>query len=217
AAKEMVAEVGGEVLVIASMNDPFLVASTVRGFEQLLMDQIADPKSAHRLLGTVLRTLKEGARVMREECGVEAVFLGDGIADASQNDLSNSLAFDIPYAAELVGHMRALGLKVVLSNVALSGYVEEQYRSCRPDAMHISSEGRAYPKMLDLIRGDRCLVSGISPMRKILPMAPDEIEMEVRRVAQEFGAGPGLVVSSAGEMPLETPAENILALANATR
>ncbi|MDD1755384.1 MAG: uroporphyrinogen decarboxylase family protein [Methanomassiliicoccales archaeon] len=217
AARELVQEVGDEVLVIASMNDPFLVASAVRGFELLLMDQIADPESAHRLLGTVLGTLKEGARIMREECGIEVVFLADGIADSSQNDLASSLAFDIPYSAELVGHMRHLGLRVVLSNCALAGYVEEQLRDCAPDAMHIASEGKAYLRMSEMMRGDRCLIAGISPMRKILPMAPDEIDAEVKRVMSEFGDGPGLIVSSAGEMPLETAPENIVALARATR
>jgi len=216
AAKELVEQVGDEVLVMTSMNDPFLVASAVRGFEQLLVDQIAEPESAHRLLGTVLRTLKEGARIMKEECGIEAVFLEDGIADSSQNDLESSLTFDIPYAAELVGHMRDLGLKVVLSNCALAGYVEEQLRNCAPDAMHIAAEGRAYSRMLDLMRDERCLVSGISPARKILPLAPDEIEMEVKKVVAEFGKETGLIIASAGEMPLETPLENILALARAT-
>jgi uroporphyrinogen decarboxylase len=216
AAKELIEEVGEEVLVIASMNDPFLVASTVRGFEQLLVDQIADPGSAHKLLGTVLRTLKEGARIMREECGVEVVFLGDGIADAAQNDLSSSLSFDIPYTAELVGHMHHLGLKVLLSNCALAGYIEEQVRMCAPDAMHVAVEAPTYPHTQELIRGDRCLIAGISPMRKILPLAPDEVEMEVKKVIGAFGPGPGLIMASAGEMPLETPQENIVAFAKAT-
>ncbi|HUL39566.1 MAG TPA: uroporphyrinogen decarboxylase family protein [Methanomassiliicoccales archaeon] len=214
AAKELVDEVGDEVLVIASMNDPFIVATAVRGFEQLLMDQIAEPSSAHKLLGTALRTLKEGARAIKE-CGVEVVFLEDGIADASQNDLENSLAFDIPYAAELAGHMRDLGLKVILSNCAATGYVEEQLRDCNPDAMQIACEGKAYPRMLELMRGDKCLIAGINPTRKILSLAPDEIEAEVKRVVAEFGKGPGLIVSSAGEIPLETPLENILAFSKA--
>jgi uroporphyrinogen decarboxylase len=216
AAKELVEEVGDEVAVIASMNDPFIVASAVRGFEQLLIDQISDPTSAHKLLGTVLRTLKEGARAMKE-VGVEVVLLEDGIADSAQNDLENSLAFDIPYAAELVGHMRDLGLKVILSNCAAAGYVEEQLGNCSPDAMHIACEGRAYPRMLELLRGDKCLISGIDPTRKILPLAPDEIEIEVKRVEAEFGEGTGLIISSAGEIPPEVPSENILAFAEALR
>lgn len=216
AAKELVEEVGDEVLVMASMNDPFLVASGVKGFEQILVGQIAEPESTHKLLGTVLRTLKEGARIMKEECGIEVVFLEDGIADVSQNDLGSSLNFDIRYSAELVGHMRDLGLKVVLSNCALAGYVEEQLRDCAPDAMHIAAEGKSYSKMVDLMRGDKCLVSGISPSRKILPLAPDEIEIEVKGVMAGYGKGPGLILSSAGEMALETPLENILALARAT-
>jgi uroporphyrinogen-III decarboxylase len=215
-AKELVEEIGDEVLVIASMNDPFLVASGVIGFEQILVGQIAEPGSIHKLLGTVLRTLKEGARIMKEECGVEVVFLEDGIADVSQNDLSSSLEFDIRYSAELVGHMRDLGLKVVFSNCALAGYVEEQLRDCAPDAMHIASEGKSYGKMMDLMRGDKCLVSGISPARKILPLAPDEIEIEVKSVVAGYGQAPGLIISSAGEMALETPIENILTLARAT-
>ncbi len=216
AAKELVEEVGDEVLVVASMNDPFLVASAIKGFEQLLVDQIADPEATHKLLGTVLRTLKEGARIMREECGVEVVFLEDGVADASQNDLESSHTFDIHYASELVGHLRDLGLKVVLSNCAPAGYVKEQLQDCAPDAMHIASEGRSYVEMLEEMRGDRCLISGISPARKILPLAPDEIEIEVRRVMVEFGDVPGQVIASAGEIPLETPLENILALARST-
>lgn len=217
AAKELAEEVGEEALVIASMNDPFLVASTVRGFEGFLVDQIADPASAHRLLGTVLGTLKEGARIMREECGVEVVFLGDGIADAAQNDLSSSLSFDIPYTAELVRHMHHLGLKVLLSNCALAGYIEEQARICAPDAMHIAVEALAYSRTRELLRDEKCLIAGISPMRKILPLAPDEVEMEVKKAISAFGPGPGLIVASAGEMPLETPPENIMAFAKATR
>jgi uroporphyrinogen-III decarboxylase len=202
---------------MAAMNDPFLVASAVRGYEQLLVDQIADPAAAHRLLGTVLRTLKEGARIMREECGVEAVFLEDGIADIAQNDLGSSTTFDIPYAAELVGHMRGLGLKVVLSNCTLGGYLEQQYISCAPDALHLASEAKAYPQLLQMAKGERCLVSGINAVRKILPMAPDEIEAEVGKLVAGFGDGPGHIVAAGGEMPMETPLENILALSRATR
>jgi uroporphyrinogen-III decarboxylase len=217
AAKELAEEVGEDALVIASMNDPFLVASTVRGFEGLLVDQIADPSSAHRLLVTVLGTLKEGARIMREECGVEVVFLGDGIAEAAQNDLSSSLSFDIPYTAELVRHMHHLGLKVLLSNCALAGYTEEQARICSPDAMHIAVEALAYSRTRELLRDQKCLIAGISTMKKILPLAPDEVEMEVKKAINAFGPGPGLIMASAGEMPLETPPENIMAFANATR
>jgi uroporphyrinogen decarboxylase len=217
AAKELVEEVGTEVMVIGAMNDPFLVASAIRGYEQLLLDQLVDPPGVLRLVGTVLATLKEGARVMREECGLEVVFLEDGLADSLQNDLSSSVKFDIPFAAELVGHMRHLGLKVILSNCAIEGYVKEQYRDCLPDAMHIASEAGSYPRMVEAIRGERCLVSGISTLKKILPMAPDEIEMEARKLIDSFGELPGHIIATGGEIPMETPPENIVALAQATR
>ncbi|MEM0449922.1 MAG: uroporphyrinogen decarboxylase family protein [Methanomassiliicoccales archaeon] len=217
AAKELQEEIGDDVLVVAAMNDPFLVASMIRGLENLLMDQIVEPEKAHKILGVVLTTLKEGARIMREECGIDVIFLGDGVADSSQNDLVNSITFDISYSSELIRYMKRLGLKVILSNCTLNGYVEEQINRCSPDAMHIASEGKAYARAIDLIRGKRGLVAGISPTRKILVMAPDEIEMEARKIVQNFGDSPGLILASAGEITPETPPENILALAHSIR
>jgi uroporphyrinogen-III decarboxylase len=205
-------KVGKEVMVLGACSEPFLLATAIRGFENLLLDQMVDPPLVHRLVRVATDSLKLYATALREECGLEAVFLEDGIADPTQNDLESSLAFDIAYSAELVSFMRGQGLKVVLSNCTMEGYVREQMERASPDGIHFRYERKDRQSLLEAMAGSRCAVLGLDPLRLIGQGSPEQVRAAARQAMEVFGPHPGLILSAAGELPFDAPVQNIRAL-----
>ena len=211
-AKYLNDKVGKEVMVLSACTEPFLLATAIRGFENLLLDQMVDPPLVHRLVRVTTDSLKLYAVALQEECGVEAVFLEDGIADPTQNDLENSLAFDMAYSAELVSFMRGLGLKVVLSNCTDEGYVAEQLERVSPDGMHFRYDRKDRQELMTRMAGNKCAVLGLDPLRLIGQGDPAGIRAAAQQAAEAFGPRPGVIISAAGELPFDAPVQNVRAL-----
>jgi len=217
AAKDLKERVKEDALVLGATNDPFVVSSSIRGYENLLLDQMVQPEVAHRLLRTVTESLKDYGRQLKEYSGMEAVFVGDGLSDAQQNDLSNSINFDIAYAKELIDGLRTMGLRVILSNCSMEPYIREQFSTCSPTAMHFPVEWKGYKGAVEMMNGLGCVVAGLHQQKTIHDGTPATIKRKVSVVIDSFGRRTGLIVSSAGEMAFDMPPQNIIALANATR
>ena len=216
AAMEMRERVQDNALVLGTMNDPFVVSGGIRGYENLLLDQIVQPDVARRLSRTVTESLNEYGRHLKEYSGLEAVFVEDGLSDAQQNDLTNTTNFDIAYCKELIDGLRTVGLRVILSNCSMEPYIKEQFSACSPTAMHFPVEWKGYGETVENLNDLGCVVAGLHQRRTIYEGTPATIRKKVREVIDSFGARGGLIISSAGEMAFDMPPENIIALVNAT-
>ncbi len=216
AAKMMNEKVGDEVAVIGHCCDPFVTAAAIRGFDGILMDELIEADRTHHLLKVVTESLQEYGKLLREYAGLEFVFIQDGIADAEQNMFELSKTFDIDYAKKAVDSFHSSGLSTILSNPALQPYFDAQFDTVRPKAMHLNVDWKGYPKAADKLQGKACLAAGIDP-HFISQSTPEGIEEKVNQVVQMSGGGNELIITSAGEIPLNASPENIEALAKSTR
>jgi uroporphyrinogen decarboxylase len=206
---------GGEVAVIGQVSDPFTLAASVRGFSGLLMDEIMEAGRTHHLLKVLTDSLTEYGRLLQDQAGIEVIFIEDGSADSEQNEFQLAQAFDIDYARIMSEQFHRIGIMTILSNCAKGAYLEAQYGSVKPTAIHTSFDRDAYPSVVGMLKGKACLAAGISP-QFIAGSDPAEIRLKVADLISTSGDGSGLIVTSAGEIPFNAPMENIRALYSST-
>jgi uroporphyrinogen decarboxylase len=215
AAKIVNGKLGNEVAVIGQVSDPFTLAASVRGFAGLLMDEIMEAGRTHHLLKVLTDSLTEYGRALKEQAGVEIIFIEDGSADSEQNEFQLAKAFDIDYAQTMADNFHKMDMKTILSNCAKGAYLEAQFDAVRPTAIHTSYDWDGYQRAVAMLRGNGCLAAGILP-HFIARSNPDEIRQKVAELIGSSGDGSGLIVTSAGEIPFDAPMENIKALTSST-
>jgi uroporphyrinogen decarboxylase len=209
-------KVGGEVAVIGQVSDPFTLAASVRGFAGLLMDEIMETGRTHHLLKVLTDSLTEYGRLLKDQAGVEMIFIEDGSADSEQNEFQLAKTFDIDYAQTMADEFHRMGMMTILSNCAKGAYLEEQYDAVKPTAMHTSFDWDGYPNAVSMLKGKGCLAAGILP-HFIARSNPDEIRQKVSDLLRSSEEASGLIVTSAGEIPFNAPVENIQALSSSTK
>lgn len=214
AAKIIASEAGKDVAVVGQVSDPFTLAASVRGFDGLLMDEIMEPDRLHRLMKVLTDSLVEYGRLLKEQSGVEIVFIEDGSADSEQNEFQLAKTFDIDYAQNMAEKFHAMGLMTILSNCAKGAYLDAQFVAVRPTAIHTSYEWEGYRLIAGLVQGKCCLAAGLLP-HFIARSDPLEVRQKVSELISS-GDSSGLIVTSAGEIPFDAPLENVKALAGST-
>ena len=208
-------KVGGELAVIGQVSDPFTLAASVRGFAGLLMDEIMETGRTHHLLKVLTDSLTEYGKLLKDQAGVEIIFIEDGSADSEQNEFQLAKTFDIDYAQTMAERFHHMGLRTILSNCAKGAYLEAQFDAVKPTAIHTSFEWDGYPNAVSMLKGKGCLAAGILP-HFIARSNPDEIRQKVSELIASSGDGSGLIITSAGEIPFDAPLENIKALSSST-
>jgi uroporphyrinogen-III decarboxylase len=207
--------IGKEVLVLGCMSSPFIVASSVVGYENLLVSQMVDPDLTHKLLNTITQSQRMQAEHLSDFANLEAVFVSDALADADQNTLELCQRFDLHYTAMVVEALHAEGLKVIVHNCSEAPYAAEQVAAFRPEALHLPLRWRGYEEAKRALREKSCIVAGIDHRALIYDAAPDEILAEVTRVRRQHEGPEGLVIAPACELAFDTPLDNITALREA--
>jgi uroporphyrinogen decarboxylase len=214
AAKIITEKVGSDVAVIGQVSDPFTLAASVRGFDGLLMDEIMEPDRLHHLLKVLTDSLVEYGRLLKDESGVEIVFIEDGSADSEQNEFQLAKTFDIDYAQNMAEKFHQMGLMTILSNCAKGAYLDAQFVAVKPTAIHTAYEWEGYQNIAGLVQGKCCLAAGLPP-HFVARSKPEEIGQKVSELISS-GDSSGLIVTSAGEIPFDAPLENVKALASST-
>jgi uroporphyrinogen decarboxylase len=209
-------KVGGEVAVIGQVSDPFTLAASVRGFAGLLMDEIMETGRTHHLLNVLTDSLTEYGRLLKDQAGVEIIFIEDGSADSEQNEFQLAKIFDIEYAQTMAERFHQMGMMTILSNCAKGAYLDAQFDAIKPTAIHTSFDWDGYQSAVNMLKGKGCLAAGILP-DFIARSNPDEIRRKVSDLTSSSGDGNGLIVTSAGEIPFNAPLENIRALGISTK
>jgi uroporphyrinogen decarboxylase len=215
AAKIINGKLGNEVAVIGQVSDPFTLAASVRGFAGLLMDEIMEAGRTHHLMKVLTDSLTEYGRLLKDQAGVEIIFIEDGSADSEQNEFQLAKTFDIDYAKAMADKFHEMGIKTILSNCAKGAYLDAQFDAVKPTAIHTSYDWDGYQNAVAMLRGKGCLAAGILP-HFIARSNPDEIRQKVSELIGSSGDGSGLIVTSAGEIPFDAPIDNIKALGSST-
>ena len=215
AARIMNERVGQEIMIIGCLNSPFLVASEIWGYENLLVAQMTEPDLVEKLLGVIVESEKLFGEHLRDFCGVDTCFVDDATADADQNRPDLCRRFDLRFCGMITQHLHDLGIRTIIHNCSESPYLEEQYDQYHPDALHFNLNAVGLERAVERFKGKTCLIPGVDQNELLFKGRPQDIESEVRGVIDRFGMDGGLIMGSGCEMPFTTPLENVRALKNA--
>ena len=201
--------------VVGYAGSVFERAWSLRGFEDLMMDMLAAPDTAHFLLERTA-AFQQHAAAQFARAGVDIVITGDDVA--GQHGLLLSVGtwreFLKPRLAATVRAVKSANpdtyvfyhsdgnLEALIPELIETGI--EILNPVQPECMD--------PAVLKRRFGDRLSFWGTVSVQRTLPFgSPADVRAEVHRRIREVGCGGGLILSPAHVLGPETPWENIVA------
>ena len=207
AARIMMQEVGKSTMVLGCSSSPFIVASGILGYENLMVWQMLQPDELAVLISKVAESLKMLGMRLANYSGLDAIFISGGLADAEQNTLEMCMRFDLEPLREVVQEYHSLGLRTIVHNCSYAPFLEEQLTVLDPRAVHFWVGARGANEYMTSEIGKRTLVAGIDHQNLIYQGSLDEIEVAVAKAIKLFGDR-GTIIAPACELPIDTPMEN---------
>lgn len=192
----------------------------MRGYEQFLVDLMANKDLAHALLGKLHQAYLRRIEMFLKAFGpwFDIIFLTDDLGTQKTGMISTALYREMiyPYIAEAVGKMKAAGKKVVMHSCgAVSAFVPFMIEM-GIDALNPVQVSAAGMNPADLVRQygrDIAFWGGGCDTQHALNAAdPEIVRADVRQRLKEFGPNAHLVFTQVHNIQYDVPAENILAM-----
>ena len=196
-------------------------AWALRGYEQLLMDLVADPDLADRILEIPFRyhlTAAERLAAM----GVDMLWTGDDIGSQRGMLIAPDTwrRFLKPRMAELIGRVKAINPDLVVAY-----HTDGDVREVIGDLIDIGIDvlNPVQPACMDPAElkrdyGDRLRFWGSIDEQRTLPFgSPEDVAAEIRHRLETIGRGGGLILGPTHHVQLDTPLENFWAMVDTIR
>lgn len=192
----------------------------MRGYEQFLIDLVADKDLAHAVLGKLHQVYLDRVDAFLDTFGpwCDIVFLTDDLGTQRAGMISTDVYREMifPYVAELVGKIKSAGKRVVMHSCgAVSSFVPF-FIEMGVDALNPVQVSAAGMNPADLVRQygkDIAFWGGGCDTQHALNAAdPEIVRADVRRRLQEYGPDASLVFTQVHNIQYDVPPENILAM-----
>jgi uroporphyrinogen-III decarboxylase len=207
AARIMKEEVGKSTMVLGCTSSPFIVASGILGYENLMVWQMLQPEELSKLLAKVAESLEMLGVRLSNYSGLDAIFISGGLADAEQNTLEMCLRFDLEPLRGVVQEFHRLGLRTIVHNCSYAPFLREQIAMLDPKAIHFWVGARDAGEVIAPEMGRRTIVAGIDHQSLIYKGSLDEIEVAVAKAIKLFGDR-RTIIAPACELLSDTPVES---------
>lgn len=200
----------GAVPVLTSLKGPFSLAAFLGGFEAFLEHVLTEPDAARALLETALENQRGFAESAVRHGGIP--FIGDPVASGNLISPEVFREFAAPYLAELAGFIHRTGRWVGLHVCGKTGSLLKELADTGADVLSLDEVdfGKARQQL-----GPDIVLMGNVPTGLMLEGRPEEIATKARECRMK--AGPNLVLSTACDVPRDTPPDNVKALVAAAR
>jgi uroporphyrinogen decarboxylase len=193
----------------------------VRGYEEFLMDMIAEPDWAHFILDRFMERNKLVA-VAAARAGADELVSGDDVAN------QNSLMFSIEHWREFI---KAKWAEVYAAARAIKPDIQIWYHSdgniteIIPELLEIGVTvfNPLQPECVDVAEikrkfGDRMVMHGTIGTQTTMPFGtPDDVRACVKQRVETLGSDGALILSPTHTLEPEVPIENILAFVDACK
>lgn len=210
AARRIIEMVGRKVPVLVSLKGPFSLASFLAGFEQFLEHTITDPDSAHPFLALALENQRGYAEAIIRAGGIP--FIGDPVASGNLVSPEVFRGFALPYLKELVRFIHRAGRWTGLHICGDTGAVLEDMAATGADVLSIELPGLGTAR--HLVGPDVVLMGNVST-ELVRSGTPDAVAAASRTCMA--AAGPRLILSTACDVPADSPVENVRAIVTAAK
>jgi uroporphyrinogen decarboxylase len=221
-AERVMAEYSDEYWIVGvTVTTIFETAWALRGYERLLMDLLANPELAERILEIPFRYHLAAAEKLTA-MGVDMIWTGDDIG--SQKGMLFAPAtwrrFLKPRMAEFVRRVKAIN-----PEVKVAYHTDGDVREVIPELIEIGIDvlNPVQPACMDPAQlkrdfGEDLLFWGSIDEQHTLPFGtPDDVRAEIRRRVATIGAGGGLILGPTHHVQLDTPVENFWAMIETIR
>ncbi|HXU75492.1 MAG TPA: uroporphyrinogen decarboxylase family protein [Methylomirabilota bacterium] len=198
---------GSEKWIEGWIEGPCAEAADLRGINNLMLDFFDDPPFVRDLFEFVLDLELRFARA-QVEAGADAIGIGDAAASLVGPDLYKQFVW--PYEKRMVDGVHALGAKVRLHVCGNTRSLLEPMAELGCDIVDLDSfvplaEARAR-------MGNQILLGNLNP---VIIMRNGTSESVAQTIAEcHRQAGPRFMVGAGCEIPRDTPAQNLRALAD---
>ena len=192
----------------------------MRGYEQFLMDLMAEKDLAHALLRKLHEAYMRRIDIFLNAFGpwFDIIFLTDDLGTQKAGMISTAVYREMifPYIAEAVGKIKAAGKKVVMHSCGAVASFVPYLIEMGVDALNPVQVSAAGMNPADLVRRygkDIAFWGGGCDTQHALNAAdPEVVRADVRRRLAEFGPDAHLVFTQVHNIQYDVPAENILAM-----
>jgi uroporphyrinogen decarboxylase len=210
AARLLLDMVGRKVPVLVSIKGPFSLASFLAGFEQFLEHTIIEPDAAHAALRVALENQRGYAEAITRLGGIP--FIGDPVASGNLISPEVFRSFALPYLKELVRFIHRTG---TWTGLHICGNVTAALADMATTGADVLSiEQPDLGKARDVL-GPNVVLMGNVPTQLVLESDPATVRAAATDCLRQ--AGPNLVLSTACDVPADSPVENVRAIVEAAR
>jgi len=223
-AEELHAE--GRAVVVKSLCAGMVeMGERIRGMENFLVDMLAWPKVAERLLDRFLQIKMDFWTLALTELGdvVDVVLEMDDYGTQESQLVSPDTFRKMvkPKLKQLVDHIKRLapGVKVMFHSCGavrpiIGDFIEVGIDALNP--VHITAEGMEPAGLKRDFGGDICFWGGGIETQHVLPSGTvQQVKDNVRRNAEALAPGGGWVFATVHNIQADVPPENIVAVAEA--
>jgi uroporphyrinogen decarboxylase len=193
----------------------------VRGYQEFLMDMVAEPEIAH----FVLERFKERnklAAIAAAKAGADELHTGDDVAN------QNALMFSKEHWRSFIRDRWAevyAAARAIKPDISIWYHSDGNITDIIPELIDIGVTvlNPVQPECVDVIEvkkkyGDRIVLDGTIGTQSTMPFGtPDEVRACVRERVETLGADGALILSPTHVLEPEVPVENILAFVEACR
>ncbi len=216
-AQRLLARHGAEYYIVGvTVTTIFETAWALRGLSQLMMDFVADPDLAHRILEIPYRYHLTAAKRL-VEMGVDMIWTGDDVGSQHGMMISPShwRTFLKPRMAEFIATLKAIN-----PQLKVAYHCDGDLRSIIPELIEIGLDvlNPIQPACMDPAEikrtyGDRLCFWGSLDEQHTLPFgSPDDVRREVLARLKQIGHNGGLIIGPTHHVQLDTPLENFWAM-----
>jgi uroporphyrinogen decarboxylase len=216
-AERLLAQHGAEYYIVGvTVTTIFETAWALRGLSQLMMDFVADPDLAHRVLEIPYRYHLAAAKRL-VELGVDMLWTGDDVGSQHGMMISPShwRTFLKPRMAEFIATVKAIN-----PQLKVAYHCDGDLRSIIPELIEIGVDvlNPIQPACMDPAEikrayGDRLCFWGSLDEQHTLPFGgPDDVRREVLSRLDHMGRNGGLIIGPTHHVQLDTPLENFWAM-----
>lgn len=198
----------------------FATSWRLRGFEQFLIDTIANIDFAKELLARVTEIQKARYQAFLEAVGdyIDLVFIGDDLATQQAPLVSPRTYREIikPYQADYFEFVKKKSGKKLIYHCC--GNVRPLIEDFIEIGVDVLNPVQVSAKDMDPVElkeqfGDRITFwGGIDTQHVLSRGTPDDVRQETKKRINQLGKGGGYVLAAVHNIQFEVPPENILAL-----
>jgi len=208
-------EVGRDVPLFRYVPGPLTLASLLRGQGRFLGDLIRSPDLVRELLKLATETSNLFAAAVADR-GADVLVIADPMASTSVISPAMFENFALPYIREVISEVRKVGCVPSLHICGRTGPILKKMVEAGPRIVELD-----YPVDMKAAKEEIgksvCIEGNIDPVSTLLHGRPEDVEAEAEKCISMAGRDGGFILSSGCEVPLDTPAENIIAMVSASR